>query len=85
MPSLHSGPSSSIKQSSGDDMPISNETLKAIIRDFHGFDLSEAELEMIRPEIDNYLVAVESMDGLDLSNVMSSRLLKVAEGDTPDA
>ena len=85
MPSLHSGPSSSIKQSSGDDMPISNETLKAIIRDFHGFDLNEAELEMIRPEIDNYLVAVESMDGLDLSNVMSSRLLKVAEGDTPDA
>ena len=85
MPSLHSGPSSSIKQSSGVDMPISNETLKAIIRDFHGFDLNEAELEMIRPEIDNYLAAVESMDGLDLSNVISSRLLKVAEGNAPDA
>ena len=66
-------------------MPISDETLKAIIREFHGFDLSEAELEMIRPEIDNYLAAVESMDGLDLSNVMSGRLLKVDEGNATDA
>ena len=66
-------------------MPISNETLKAIIREFRGFDLSEAELEMIRPEIDNYLAAVESMDGLDLSDVMSSRLLKVDEGNSADA
>jgi hypothetical protein len=66
-------------------MPISDETLKAIIREFHGFDLSEAELEMIRPEIDSYLAAVESMDGLDLSNVMSGRLLKVDEGNAADA
>ena len=66
-------------------MPISHETLKAIIREFHGFDLSEAELGMIRPEIDNYLAAVESMDGLDLSNVMSGRLLKVDEGNADDA
>ncbi len=61
-------------------MPISNETLKAMIRDFQGFDLTDAELELIRPEIDNYMAAVESLRELDLSNVMSSRLLKVDEG-----
>ena len=66
-------------------MPISNETLKAIIRDFQGFDLTDAELELIRPEIDNYMAAVESMRDLDLSNVMSSRLLKVDEGRPSDA
>ncbi len=66
-------------------MPISNETLKAMIRDFQGFDLTDAELELIRPEIDNYMAAVESMRDLDLSNVMSSRLLKVDEGRPSDA
>lgn len=66
-------------------MPISNETLKAMIRDFQGFDLTDAELELIRPEIDNYMAAVESMRELDLSNVMSSRLLKVDEGRPIDA
>ncbi len=66
-------------------MPISNETLKAMIRDFQGFNLTDAELELIRPEIDNYMAAVESMRELDLSNVMSSRLLKVDEGRPSDA
>ena len=36
-------------------MPISNETLKAMIQDFQGFNLTDAELELIRPEIDNYM------------------------------
>lgn len=66
-------------------MPISNETLKAMIQDFQGFNLTDAELELIRPEIDNYMAAVESMRDLDLSNVMSSRLLKVDEGRPSDA
>ena len=66
-------------------MPISNETLKAMIRDFQGFDLTDAELELIRPEIDNYLAALESLRDLDLSNVMSGRLLKVDEGRPSDA
>ena len=66
-------------------MPISNETLKAMIRDFHCFDMTDAELELIRPEIDNYLAAVESLGDLDLSNVMSGRLLKVDERRSSDA
>jgi hypothetical protein len=66
-------------------MPISNETLKAMIRDYNGFELTDMELELIRPEIDNYLAAVESLADLDLSNVMSGRLLKVDEGRASDA
>ena len=40
-------------------MAISNETLKAMIRDFHGFELSDEELHLIRPELDGYLAAIE--------------------------
>ena len=66
-------------------MGIPDETLKSIIRDFQGFDLSEAEMEMIRPELDSYLAEVERLRGLDLSAVPSGRLLKVDEGGDTDA
>jgi hypothetical protein len=61
-------------------MSISHETLKAMIRDYQGFSLSDDELELIRPELDNYLQAIEKLQELDLSDVFSSRLLRVQEG-----
>ena len=36
-------------------MAISDETLKAIIRDYRGFELSNAELALIRPELESYM------------------------------
>ncbi len=65
-------------------MEISRDTLKAMLRDYGGFPLSDAELELIQPELDNYLAEVEKLRGLDLSNVMSSRLLRAQEGDQTD-
>jgi hypothetical protein len=62
-------------------MSISNETLKAMIRDYHGFELSDEELELIRPELDNYMAELEKLRELDLSNVMSARLLRAKEGE----
>ena len=62
-------------------MPIRKETLKAMIRDFHGFALSDEELDLIQPELDNYIAEVEKLQGLDLSNVMSARLLRAQEGE----
>ena len=62
-------------------MAILAETLKAMIRDYHGFELSDAEIELIRPELDAYLSALETLRDLDLSDVMSGRLLKAGEGD----
>ncbi len=61
-------------------MTIAKETLKAMIRDYHGFDLSDDELELIQPELDNYLAQVEKLRELDLSDVLSARLLQVNEG-----
>jgi hypothetical protein len=61
-------------------MPISKDTLRAIIRDYGGFGLSDAELDLIQPELDSYLAVVEKLRGLDLSNVMSARLLRAQEG-----
>ena len=61
-------------------MAIAVETLKAMIRDYHGFELSDAEIELIRPELDAYLSALETLRDLDLSDVMSGRLLKADEG-----
>ena len=59
---------------------ISDETLRAIIRDYHGFELSDAELELIRPELDSYIEELEKLRDMDLSGVMSARLLHASEG-----
>ena len=66
-------------------MTISDETLKAMIRDFNGFELSDNELALIRPELDSYLAEIERLRDLDLSGVFSGRLLKVDEGDASNA
>ncbi len=66
-------------------MAIADETLKSIIRDFHGFDLSDAELKLIRPELESYMAEVERLRQLDLSAVMSGRLLHADEGGASDA
>ena len=61
-------------------MALSLTTLKAMIREYHGFDLSDLELERIRPELESYLAEAESLRELDLANVMSARLLRAHEG-----
>ena len=66
-------------------MAISTETLKAMIRDFKGFELSDEELDLVRPEIENYLAEVEKIRELDLSGVMSARLLRAKEGGASNA
>ncbi len=64
-------------------MTISNETLQAMIQAYHGFELTDAELELVRPELENYVNEVEKLRELDLSSVMSSRLLQAQEGRKP--
>ena len=66
-------------------MAISNETMRAMIRDYQGIELSDEELEMVRPEVDSYIEAMAELSSLSLSDVMSSRLLRAAEGGDPDA
>ena len=64
-------------------MTIPNETLQAMIRAYHGFDLTDDELELVRPELENYLQEVEKLRELDLASVMSGRLLRAQEGGKP--
>ena len=66
-------------------MPISDETLRRIIAEYGGFELSDSELELVRPELESYLTELQNLRDLDLSNVMSSRLLRAAEGAEADA
>lgn len=61
-------------------MAIFKETLKAMIRDYHGFELSDSEIDLIAPELDSYLSELAKLRDLDLSGIMSSRLIKADEG-----
>ena len=60
-------------------MAISDETLRAMIRDFHGFEISDDEMDLVRPAIEGYLAEVDKLKDLDLSGAMSSRLLHPGE------
>ena len=61
-------------------MDVSDETLKAMIRDYHGFDLSDEEIALVRPEMEFYVEELKKLEELDLSDVLSGRLLRVDEG-----
>ena len=60
-------------------MSIPNETLKAMIRDYNGLELSDEELELVRPELDIYLSELKNLESLDLSNLFSSRLMQLPD------
>ena len=61
-------------------MPVSKETLKAMIREYGGIQLSDAELDLVTPEVESYLKEVGQLRDLDLSAVMSGRLMHADEG-----
>jgi len=58
---------------------ITNETLKAMIRDYKGLELSDEELELVRPELESYLSELEKLEDLDLSDLFSSRLRHIPD------
>ena len=61
-------------------MSIPNETLKAMIRDYNGLDLSDEELDLVRPELDLYFEELKKLESLDLSDSFSGRLMQLPEG-----
>lgn len=64
-------------------MTVPNATLQAMIRSYHGFALTDDELELVRPELDTYLKEVDKLRALDLASVLSGRLLRAQEGGKP--
>ncbi len=66
-------------------MAISDATLKRMIAEYGGFELSDAELELVRPELESYLTELQNLRDLDLSSVASARLLRAGDGSNEDA
>ena len=62
-------------------MPVSKDTLKAMIQEYGGIPLSDEELDLVAPEVESYLREVAQLRDLDLSSVMSGRLMRVQEGE----
>ncbi|MDE0823839.1 MAG: hypothetical protein OSB07_07730 [Dehalococcoidia bacterium] len=60
-------------------MSIPNETLKAMIRDYNGLELSDEELELVRPELESYFAELKKMESLDLSDIFSGRLMNLSD------
>ena len=60
-------------------MSIPNETLKAMIRDYNGIELSDEELELVSPELETYFAELKKLEDLDLSDVFSGRLMHIPE------
>ena len=61
-------------------MPVSKDTLKAMIHEYGGIPLSDEELDLVTPEVESYLKEVGQLRDLDLSAVMSGRLMRADEG-----
>ena len=57
------------------------ETLKALIEEYQGIPLSDEELKRVLPEIEVYVRGVEQLRKLDLSAVVSGRLVRAQEGE----
>ena len=62
------------------ELVLSNETLKAMIRDYNGLDHSDEELALVRPELDMYMEKVKNLEALDLSAVLSVCLQRAQQG-----
>ncbi|SVD02682.1 uncharacterized protein METZ01_LOCUS355536 [marine metagenome] len=60
-------------------MSIPNETLKAMIRDYNGLELSDEELELVRPELETYFSELTKLESLDLSDTFSGRLMQLPD------
>ena len=61
-------------------MALSNDALKEIIRELQGLEASDEELDLIRPALSAYIDDIEKLRELDLTEVMSARLMRAQEG-----
>lgn len=62
-------------------MPVSKETLRKLLAEFNGLEMSDEELSEALPVIQDYLDGLDSIKDLDLSSVIPSRLPRINPGD----
>ena len=61
-------------------MSVSRETLRAIVREYQGFEVDDDALDEILIELEGYFSEREKLRELDLSDMRSARLLRAKEG-----
>ena len=66
-------------------MAVTKGTLRAILGEFGGLEMSDEELDKALPFVEAHLARVEKLGGLDLSKVLASRLLRAQEGESKNA
>ena len=59
---------------------VTEDTLRAMLREFGGVEPTEAEMERVLASVNTYLQRAEPLGELDLSTVLSGRLLHAQEG-----
>ncbi|MDP7588029.1 MAG: hypothetical protein QGI76_08735 [Dehalococcoidia bacterium] len=60
-------------------MSISIETLMAMFRVYSVLELSDEELDLVRPELESYFAELKKLEDLDLSDIFSGRLMKLPD------
>ena len=61
-------------------MQVTKESLRTMIETFGGLNMSDEELEQIVPQIQQYVDLSKQFDDFDLSEVLSTRLIRADEG-----
>ena len=62
-------------------MAVTRETLRRMLKELGGLELTEDELDRVLPHVQNYAEQAGRLRHLDLSEVLSSRLLRADEED----
>ena len=59
---------------------VTEDTLRAMLREFGGVEPTDEEMERVLASVRNYQQRAERLGELDLSTVLSGRLLHAQEG-----
>ena len=61
-------------------MVVTKETLRAIFREFGGLEPTDDDLDEVLANVQAYVECAEKLRQVDVSSVLSSRLLRAQEG-----
>ena len=64
-------------------MPVTRETLRRMLQELGGLEMSDEELDRVLPHVQSYLDIAAKMEQLNLRGVLAGRLLRADEGPKP--
>ena len=66
-------------------MSVSKETLRQMLEEFGGLEMTDAELNAVLPQVQSYTETAAKLRQLDLSKIVSARRLRLEEGGKSNA